>query len=64
MEPKLAALRAVALEWMERLAPFRPHLSGAVWGLCLGGLARWLPTVRPRAHASRPPAPPDETVHP
>jgi hypothetical protein len=28
---ELAALRAVALEWMERLAPFRPHLSGAVW---------------------------------
>jgi hypothetical protein len=28
---ELAALRAVALEWMERLAPFRPHLTGAVW---------------------------------
>jgi hypothetical protein len=28
---ELAALRAVAALWMERLAPFRPHLSGAVW---------------------------------
>lgn len=28
---ELAALRAVALEWMERLAAFRPHLAGAVW---------------------------------
>ena len=28
---ELAALRAVALLWMERLAAFRPHLSGAVW---------------------------------
>ena len=28
---ELAALRSVALEWMERLAAFRPHLSGAVW---------------------------------
>ena len=28
---ELAALRAVALEWMERLAVFRPHLAGAVW---------------------------------
>jgi hypothetical protein len=28
---ELAALRAVALLWMERLAPFRPHLTGAVW---------------------------------
>ena len=28
---ELAALRAVALVWMERLAPFRPHLAGAVW---------------------------------
>ena len=27
----LAALRAVALVWMERLAEFRPHLAGAVW---------------------------------
>jgi hypothetical protein len=29
--PELAALRAIALRWMERLAPFRPHLTGAVW---------------------------------
>jgi len=28
---ELAALRGVALQWMERLAEFRPHLSGAVW---------------------------------
>lgn len=28
---ELAALRSVAALWMERLAEFRPHLSGAVW---------------------------------
>jgi hypothetical protein len=28
---ELAALRRVACEWMERLAPLRPHLTGAVW---------------------------------
>lgn len=28
---ELAALRAIALRWMERLAAFRPHLAGAVW---------------------------------
>jgi len=28
---ELAALRRLALAWMERLAPFRPHLAGAVW---------------------------------
>lgn len=28
---ELRALREVALAWMERLAEFRPHLSGAVW---------------------------------
>ncbi|UZD54421.1 hypothetical protein [Caldimonas aquatica] len=28
---ELAALRAVALRWMERLAEFDPHLTGAVW---------------------------------
>lgn len=28
---ELAALRRHALTWMERLAPFRPHLAGAVW---------------------------------
>jgi hypothetical protein len=28
---ELAALRALALAWMQRLAEFRPHLSGAVW---------------------------------
>jgi hypothetical protein len=28
---ELAALRALALRWMERLSEFEPHLSGAVW---------------------------------
>jgi hypothetical protein len=28
---ELAALRALALGWMGRLAVFRPHLAGAVW---------------------------------
>jgi hypothetical protein len=28
---ELAALRAIAAAWMERLAEFRPHLAGAVW---------------------------------
>lgn len=28
---ELAALRALALEWMERMAAFRPHVGGAVW---------------------------------
>jgi len=28
---ELAALRSLALTWMERLAVFRPHLAGAVW---------------------------------
>ena len=28
---ELDALRRVALQWMERLAAFRPHLMGAVW---------------------------------
>lgn len=28
---ELRALRELALSWMERLAPFRPHVSGAVW---------------------------------
>jgi hypothetical protein len=28
---ELAALRELALTWMERLPQFRPHLSGAVW---------------------------------
>ena len=28
---ELAALRDVAIVWMERLAEFRPHLTGAVW---------------------------------
>jgi hypothetical protein len=28
---ELAALRRLALRWMQRLEEFRPHLSGAVW---------------------------------
>lgn len=28
---ELAALRRLALQWMQRLAEFRPHISGAVW---------------------------------
>jgi hypothetical protein len=28
---ELQALRTAALPWMQRLAEFRPHLSGAVW---------------------------------
>src|SRR6218665_3649077 len=28
---ELQALRDVAAQWMERLADFRPHLTGAVW---------------------------------
>ena len=28
---ELQALRAAALPWMQRLAEFRPHVSGAVW---------------------------------
>lgn len=28
---ELAALRAVAARWMQRLAALRPHLTGAVW---------------------------------
>lgn len=28
---ELRALREVALQWMERLVRFRPHLAGAVW---------------------------------
>ena len=28
---ELTALRRLALTWMERLAPFRPYLGGAVW---------------------------------
>lgn len=28
---ELRALRQLALQWMQRLAPFRPHVSGAVW---------------------------------
>ncbi len=39
---ELQALREAAVLWMERLAEFRPHLSGAVWR----GTATKLSTVR------------------
>lgn len=35
---ELAALRRLALVWMERLAAYRPHLGGAVWH---GTATRW-----------------------
>ena len=35
---ELRALREVALAWMQRLAEFRPHLSGAAWR---GTATRW-----------------------
>ena len=35
---ELAALRRVALAWMQRLVEFRPHLAGAVWR---GTATRW-----------------------
>src|SRR5689334_2051269 len=28
---ELRALRELALQWMQRLAEFRPHLAGAAW---------------------------------
>lgn len=28
---ELRALRALALDWMDRLSAFRPHIAGAVW---------------------------------
>ena len=28
---ELHALRMLALDWMDRLEPFRPHVAGAVW---------------------------------
>jgi len=28
---ELRVLRSLAVEWMQRLAPFRPHVAGAVW---------------------------------
>ena len=39
---ELRALREAALLWMQRLAEFRPHVSGAVWR----GTATRLSTVR------------------
>jgi hypothetical protein len=36
---ELAALRALAAVWMERMADFRPHLGGAVWRGTATGLS-------------------------
>lgn len=36
---ELAALRHLALQWMQRLEPFRPHLTGAVWRGTATGLS-------------------------
>ncbi len=36
---ELAALRALAIVWMERMATFRPHLGGAVWRGTATGLS-------------------------
>lgn len=36
---ELAALRALAAVWMERMAAFRPHLGGAVWRGTATGLS-------------------------
>ena len=42
---ELAALRALALRWMQRLAAFRPHITGAVWsGLATRQADIWLHT--------------------
>ncbi|MBQ6656227.1 MAG: hypothetical protein IJM64_02945 [Ottowia sp.] len=42
---ELAALRALALRWMQRLAAFRPHITGAVWsGLATRHAEIWLHT--------------------
>jgi hypothetical protein len=49
---ELAALRALAERWMERLAPLRPHLSGAVWR----GTATRLSSVRLELYCDDPKA--------
>jgi hypothetical protein len=36
---ELAALRQLAVVWMERMAAFRPHLGGAVWRGTATGLS-------------------------
>ncbi len=36
---ELAALRELAIVWMERMAAFRPHLGGAVWRGTATGLS-------------------------
>lgn len=50
---ELAVLRALARAWMERLAEFRPHLSGAVWR----GTATRLSAIHIDLYADDPKAP-------
>ena len=47
---ELRALRELALVWMERMAEFRPHLTGAVW------LGTERPSREDRAAAAASPA--------
>lgn len=49
---ELAALRSVALRWMEKLAAQRPHLAGAVWR----GTATRLSNVRIELYCDDPKA--------
>jgi hypothetical protein len=50
---ELAALRRIALRWMQRLAQFRPHLGGAVWR----GTATRLSMIHLDLYADDPKAP-------
>ena len=50
---ELRALRELALRWMQRLADFRPHLSGAVWR----GTATRLSAIHLDLYADDPKAP-------
>ena len=50
---ELVALRRAALRWMQRLAPFRPHLGGAVWR----GTATRLSAIHLDLYADDPKAP-------
>jgi hypothetical protein len=50
---ELAALRKIAMRWLERLEEFRPHVSGAVWR----GTATGRSTLRIDLYADDPKAP-------
>jgi hypothetical protein len=50
---ELAALRVLARTWLERLAEFRPHLTGSVWR----GTATRLSPIRIELYADDPKAP-------